>query len=54
MLPTGVPVDSWMFGADISVKLLNLIAEKGENEGDPIGFEEFSILRRRFSLVVSS
>ena len=30
-----------------SAKLLEAIEEKGENEGDAIGFEEVSILERR-------
>ena len=30
-----------------SAKLLDAIEEKGENEGDAIGFEEVSILERR-------
>ena len=48
---SGVPEDSRMCGADTSAKL---IAEKGENGGDPIGSEEFCLLMRRFILVVSS
>ena len=32
-----------------SAKLLETIEEKGENEGDVIGFEEVSILERRSS-----
>ena len=34
--------------------LLETIEEKGENGGDPIDDKEFCILKRRFTLVVSS